>query len=81
MWDRSQQGHEEAKISSDYPLIEFARSLVTYLPTYTESSPITPQWVFSPFIKWLKNVISTVLSSDPRRVVRISILICVFYNI
>jgi hypothetical protein len=73
LWDKCQQNHEPNMYASESPLLtEFARNLAAALPSYTASMPITPQWVFSPFLKVLKQVIGTVVSSDSSRVVRIS---------
>lgn len=75
LWDKCQpqQNHENDAATSPL-LIDFAQNLPDSLSKYIASTvPVTPQWVFSPFISVLKHIISTV-ASDNHRVIRISLL-------
>jgi quinol-cytochrome oxidoreductase complex cytochrome b subunit len=75
LWEKCQQHHEHKETASPL-MLEFAQKLAEALPLFTESTPITPQWIFTPFVSVLKNVISTVIRADSHRVVRISFCVC-----
>lgn len=74
LWNKIKNTHKSAnKSESTSPLMDFARNLHSLLPTFSATSPITPSWIFSPFEQPLQQVINTVITSQPRRLIRISL--------
>eukprot|EP00026_Physarum_polycephalum_P000035 Phypoly_transcript_00035.p1 GENE.Phypoly_transcript_00035~~Phypoly_transcript_00035.p1 ORF type:complete len:2948 (+),score=330.54 Phypoly_transcript_00035:176-8845(+) len=70
LWDASQQTWPSNEHDSPL-LMDFARDLPAVLPSFTSATPITPQWVFAPFVQALKHIVRTVISLDDKRVKRV----------